>query len=241
MALSWDLVEDAPPTPDEWLNSTHAPWEMMPAENDQQFERFTLFREMGAGRSITQLATKLEMRPAYLYDLSTRFHWQHRAARWDYHLDEIYRREVVEHTKEMARRHAKVSEKALTALSLPLQTILAKDPEEITEALDAQDIMKLFRLIGDTVKTMPSIMAAERLAMGAPTDITRKEEQHRVQIDYGDQERLEETLRAVIGSNILDDALGARSSGPIIDAEIHEVHPDNPPPETDSLPAGTPD
>lgn len=239
MTLSWELAEYE--TPEQWLNETHAPWERMPGETDIQWERFQTYRDLGPGRSITLVASQLETSPATLRRNATLLHWEHRAARWDYHLDEIYRLEVIAHTKDMARRHAKVSEKALTALSLPLETLLARSPEEVAAELESQDIMKLFRLIGDTVKTMPNIMAAERLALGAPTDITRREEKHQVQIDYGDQERLVETLRAVIGTNILNEPGRAGSPGPIIDAEAHEIHPSDTTPETDSLPASTPD
>ena len=239
MALSWELVEET--TPDEWHNSTETPWERMPGETDLQFARFVQYRDLGPGRMLATVAKEEGVTAGVLSIQASAGHWAHRAARWDWYLDQVYQHEVAEHTKQMARRHAAMSEKALTALALPIEVLLAKNPEEIRAELDAQDLMKLYNLIGQTVKNMPPMMNTERLAYGAPTDITRRQDEHTIQIDPEDQERLADILKAVIGTNILDDLRGEGITGEIVDAEVYEIHSSDTPPETDSLPARTAD
>lgn len=239
MAVSWELIEEI--TPDEWLNTTETPWERMPGETDLQFARFVQYRDLGPGRMLSTVAREENVTVGVISVQAASGQWQVRAARYDWHLDQVYQHEVREHTKQMARRHAAMSEKALTALALPIEVLLAKDPQEIIAELDAQDITKLYNLIGQSVKNMPPMMNSERLAYGAPTDITKRQDEHTIQIDPEDQERLADILKAVIGTNILDDLRGEGITGEIVDAEVYEIHSSDTPSETDSLPARTAD
>ncbi|MFF8506749.1 hypothetical protein ACF064_01550 [Streptomyces sp. NPDC015492] len=65
------------------LEADREVWERQPAESESQFERFELFREMGAKRSPSLLAKKLEMSTAYVSNLARIGRWRERAAAWD--------------------------------------------------------------------------------------------------------------------------------------------------------------
>lgn len=222
------------PTIEEWVDTAEQPWERMPDETDKAWDAFVAYREAGASRTMSLVAEQTGYNVSTVGSWSRDNLWGIRAARYDAWLDDVYRRELAEQTRTMARRHTELAQKTLEVLAKPLQHLLEKNPEELTEELSAKDIVTLFKLAQQSARTLPQVMGAERLSVGLPTELTANHTE--VHVDSS-PDRLAQILAAA-GPDLLTALMGAGSTGEIIDAEVVEVHSDSATPETDDLPAG---
>jgi hypothetical protein len=198
------------------------PWSRLEEESDRQWELFRHFREMGPGRSITKVAEHFDLSLNYLHSSITgRFDWMARARAWDRHVDRVYRLDLQEKVKEMAARHANQVVGSLEALILPFDALKRKmqDPN-FTEELTEMDFRRLFDLAIKAGRVIPSLMSAERLARGMPTEIvqTEGEVQHiHVLEDVG---QLAGVLAVLDRAGAFDDTRRTLGTGEVIDAEV---------------------
>lgn len=221
------------PTIEEWVDTAEQPWERMPDETDKAWDAFVAYREAGAARTMSLVAEQTGYHPSTVGSWSRDNLWGIRAARYDAWLDDVYRRELAEQTRNMARRHTELAQKTLEVLAKPLQHLLEKDPEQLTEELSGKDIIQLFKLAQQSARTLPQVMGAERLAVGLPTELVQNT--HEGHVDTS-PDRLAAVLAAA-GPDLLAALMGTGATGEIIDAEVVEVHSDPAAPEADDLPA----
>lgn len=80
------------------------PWDQQPIESAKAFERFALYRDMGAGRSLRKLAKDLELNPSTLAEISKKHDWQERIAAFDVYIDKASQHNQVAQVKAMKRR-----------------------------------------------------------------------------------------------------------------------------------------
>lgn len=200
------------------------PWDRQPEETSLAWEYFQYYRSLGYGRTIKAVADHFKLHPQSMYNHARNHSWTERVSAWDVYEDRIYQAELAQERKRMAQRHAKQAQDALMALSKPVEAILSKleDPDAILEMKD-MDIMQLMKMVVPAVRAMTQVADTERLALGAPTEITnvQGEVQHTHKNEQTDEELLD-TLREV--RHILT-ALpaGEGEAGEIIDAEIIEI------------------
>jgi hypothetical protein len=223
------------PTIEEWVDTADQPWERMPNETDRQWAAFVAFREAGAARTQTLAAEQVGADLGTVGGWSRNNLWGVRVARYDAWLDDVYRRELAEQTRNMAKRHTELAQQTLEVLAKPLRHLLEKDPEELYDELSAKDILQLFNIAQQSARTLPQIMGAERLSVGLPTEVTQTNVQGHVDTS---PDRLAAVLEAA-GPDLLAALMGAGATSEIVDAEVVEVYTDPTPPETDDLPASS--
>lgn len=215
------------------------PWDRQPAESQDDFLAFTAYRNLGPKRTLAQVARDLGVSAGSVSVLSADGNWVSRAAAWDFYQERIFQAEMAEYTREMARRHVELATDSLEALRAPVDALVRKleqDPDVFMEAFDIKDLAKLMKLVQDSAKIMPSIMSAERLAAGQPTQISEHTEN--TNVNYGDAERIGEVLDVLRTTGVLTAVLGEGAAGEIVDAQVVEVDDDPTDDETDGVPLG---
>ena len=122
----------------------HNPWDQQEKESARAFERFALYRDMGAGRSLRKLAQDLELNLTTVADFSTKHKWKDRTAAFDLYIDRASQHNQLVQVKAMKRRQIalalraqKVAERGLKKL---LQNITDGEdklrPEGLSKILD---------------------------------------------------------------------------------------------------------
>jgi hypothetical protein len=122
------------------------PWDQQLNESSKAFERFALYRDMGAGRSLRKLAKDLELNPSTLAEISSKNNWQERVAAFDAYIDKASQHNQIVQTRAMKRRQImlalraqKVAEKGLKKLLRDLnddQLLRKLTPEGLSKILD---------------------------------------------------------------------------------------------------------
>src|SRR5690606_41704802 len=64
------------------------PWEQQPGETDTQYGQFTVYRDLGPGRTIAKVARELDRDPAHLRKISSVRLWPQRATAFDRHREQ---------------------------------------------------------------------------------------------------------------------------------------------------------
>jgi len=102
-------------------------------------------------------------------------------------------------------------------------TIAMSDNEEFIADLTNMDKKKLISLANLAARTIPSLMAAERLSRGMPTEIVTGvvEHQHVVSVE---RDQIGNVLEVLGQAGVLDVGNANSGTGDIIDAEVVEVH-----------------
>lgn len=212
------------------------PWAQYGDESSEGYERFLWFRDQGAGRSAAETAKHFGLSKQAMN--SGRFEWTLRARAWDAHMDRVYRLKLQEAIQEMAERHASQMVEALEHISLPFKALAAKmegDPDFL-DKLSKTSVVKLFDMAVKASKVAPTLMTAERLSRGMPTEIVQAEGEVRHVHEISAPEQLAEVLAILDRNHALTAGGGAGGFGEIIEAEVVEVHDDDADPEADSIP-----
>jgi hypothetical protein len=120
------------------------PWDQQPSESSKAFQRFVLYRDMGAGCSLRKLAKDVELNPLTLAELSKRNNWQERVVAFDAYIDKASQHNQIAQVKAMKRRQIvlalraqKVAEKGLKKLLLGL------DDEHLLRKLSPEGLSKI--------------------------------------------------------------------------------------------------
>jgi len=121
-------------------------WDQQPNESSKAFERFALYRDMGAGRSLRKLAKELALNPSTIAEISMKHRWQERITAFDAYINKAIQHNQIVQVKAMKRRQIvlalraqKVAEKGLKKLLKDIDddTILRKlSPEGLSKILD---------------------------------------------------------------------------------------------------------
>jgi hypothetical protein len=79
-------------------------WERWPNESSPAFEAFTMYREMGAQRSLVRVGRECGKNVRLMERWSIRWRWQERAAAWDHHEARLINERILNGTAEMRQR-----------------------------------------------------------------------------------------------------------------------------------------
>jgi len=103
------------------------PWERQEGESSKAFHAFTLYRDAGHERSLTQIAQKLNVSKQAIGKWSTQWHWVGRCLAWD-----NYQHRVINHNvlSTLVRQAQTLQRAANTALA----SITKGDAENMTVA-----------------------------------------------------------------------------------------------------------
>lgn len=141
------------------------PWECMPGETTKQFYAFTVYRDMGASRSLVKVRDKLGREPGYeklLGRWSSMNKWVARCAAFDAYEDKEMLTRVDEHRHKMADKH-----------NTYIETILNVLGERLNEIIDTREWRNLSP--AETIKMTELMIKLNRLENGLPTENVRQE------------------------------------------------------------------
>lgn len=136
--------------------NTTEPWERQTGESTRAYEAFCVYRDMGAGRSLSKTWQSLGKSKGTITPWSSKYDWPQRAAAWDAEQDRIARQEQINEIKKMRKRHADLATAMLVKAAKALQRI----PEDEVKASDVSRLVetasKLERIsrgdVGDVVE-----------------------------------------------------------------------------------------
>jgi hypothetical protein len=218
------------------------PWERLPGETAAAYAAFEAYRDMGPGRSVPKVIDMGHSGTSAAW--CSKNLWVERCRRWDQHLSRIREQTYINGIEEMAYRHAETAKETLEALMAPVNELnrrVKEDPDRTRAELDGASIGKIMELAQASARSLQSVMNAERISRGLPTEISKKDEEHVHRIEYGDPERLAATLETFARTGVLDALMATGGTGQVIDAEAYELDPDSPLAEADGLPDGSPE
>ena len=108
------------------------PYERQPGETAKAFRAFTIYRDMGPGRSIRNVLKAVDKPDSYrpvLERWSSQNRWVDRAAAWDDYLDQQARQAQVDALKEMYERHIQA---AVAMQAKALKRLRGLSPDELS-------------------------------------------------------------------------------------------------------------
>jgi hypothetical protein len=147
------------------------PWERQPDEPDSSWRFFVIYRDLGPGRTLREVAEKAERSRTVIEGTSREWSWQKRARAWDAELDKRRRESAGDEIEKMSRRHARYARENLLILSEPARIFLHRlrnDPS-LRQEMHNMPAARLMLLVQRSAAAMQTVMQAERLAMGAST------------------------------------------------------------------------
>jgi len=235
-----DLAVPAVASMNEWRE----PWERRDDESEYAWAMFCHFRDLGAKRTHMQVVEYaihglkrwdeskkgvpddiyLNRRRREVSNLGSRKEWAKRIFAYDAEQERLYQIARSEAIREMAERHEIAIEKAISGLLVPIDAleIAMRDPEFV-KSLSEKNASKLIDLANRASRTIPTLMSAERLSRGMPTEISGGKIEHEV-IHRVERDHIGEVLAALGQARIVDDGGTGFGSGEVIDAEVVEVH-----------------
>jgi len=221
--------------PDESTLSVAAnytePWNRLADEKDRAWEVFRYYRDLGPARTIKAVvqhfgyANATSVQNTYV----TKYDWRERVLAYDQYEDRIYNAKRATAIKEMADRHSTDLVGFIEALAVPFTALkqkLESDPDSLDD-LTESTVKQLIDLSVKAGRIIPSMMAAERLARGMSTEVI--EIRGEVTHTHGlDRDQLGEVWATIAEAGGFADGRGIGGGEPAIDAEIVEVHPQDP-------------
>lgn len=137
------------------------PWERLPEETSKQFEAFSIFRDLGLSRSISEVANMWSESGATsrLREWARKNNWHQRATVYDEHMDRIMVVSHEEEIKKMVVRHAKEAKLFQSKVHDGLENI---NPDELKPH--------------ELIKWYETAVKIERLSMGISTENIKREE-----------------------------------------------------------------
>jgi len=215
------------------------PWDRRDDETDYQWDVFCHFRDLGLGRTrikvVDYIIDVLERWPKdsdrvelrrNISNYIQKFEWTRRVFAFDQEQERLYQLARSEAIRDMAQRHEDVIEKAIDGLMAPIDALslaMVDDPDFIS-SLAKSDKKKLIDLANRATRTIPSLMAAERLSRGMPTTIVGGNVEHEV-IHTVERDQIGGILEVLERAGVLDVGQRSLGVGEVVDAEVVEVHP----------------
>ncbi len=215
------------------------PWDRQPEETDFGWALFCHHRDSGITRSLDKtVEAMLEKYPpgyttqgginlnvASLKQRSYLFGWSERTEAFDKEQERLYQIARGLAIREMADRHEETIVEAIGSLMVPIKALqLAMEEDEgFIKSLSKTDAKKLISMSNIAARTIPSLLQAERLARGMPTEIVSGVIEHQVTHTI-ERDQIGEVLEVLERAGALDDRSGSVDAGEIVDAEVVEVH-----------------
>jgi hypothetical protein len=144
-------------------------WERQKGERDRQFQLFTIYRDLGATRSLEKVVTECseneeydKISMSYVCQLSAKFKWVDRSSAWDDYLDQVARTEHELAVKEMIKRHANNSKE------LQDEVLDIKNHPDYAELTPTQKAW----LLNSSTHSYSKLALLERLSRGQSTEKT---------------------------------------------------------------------
>jgi hypothetical protein len=206
----------------------HEPWSRLPDETDRGWDVFKYHRDQGPARVLKESAAHFGVGPAALWKFSATYDWVERLRAFDQHEDRLYNARRATAIKEMAERHGDQIQGYLEALAIPFKALQAKlenDPKAIDD-LSESSMKQLIDMSAKAGRIIPTMMNAERLARGMPSEVVRVEGDvtHTHELDRDQLDEVLSTLQQAGAWHGLLDGSPDGGGEPFLEAEVVEVH-----------------
>lgn len=171
------MTRDTERTPGVIAPTDAQPWDPQPGESARAYAAFEIYRDMGAGRSITKVAQFQNRGIAQLGEWSRQRSWVYRAACWDAEQRRLAAEDRTTKRKEAVDREGRVASliiaQALKHIRPPEQdTTGRKLTEEERQAWKPKpDVLRM------ATYSLRYASEVERLALGLPTSITKNQQE----------------------------------------------------------------
>jgi hypothetical protein len=145
------------------------PWERQEGEGDKPFRAFTIYRDMGAERSLRKVAQTIGHNQKVTCEhWSRKFGWVDRVRKYEDHLDSLKRKAEEGERMEMAKRHARQMQRTASFLELLTAEagLRATENPALLKGLPFHDLVRWVIRIGPA---LARVQAGEALARGGPT------------------------------------------------------------------------
>ena len=153
------------------------PWERQDGETDAAWAGFTIYRDMGAERSLAKVADHIGKSSRWVATWSTTYDWHVRAARYDSWLDRKALDARVKAIERMEDTHAQIAGGYIAAMVMPLRA-LTKDRAITDETgavvhvprpseLEKMETAQLIAVAESAARTFASLTSIERLSRHA--------------------------------------------------------------------------
>lgn len=166
------------------------PWERQEGEGDKPFRAFTIYRDMGAERSLRKVATAIGHNQKVTCEhWSRKFGWVDRVRKYEDHLDALKRQAEEGERVEMAKRHAR----QLQRTGSVYEVLTAEAGRRMMDNPDALKNLPFHDLVRWVIRIGPAlarVQAGEALARGGPTA--------RIEIPGADARQEDEVVRAIL-------------------------------------------
>jgi len=103
--------------PPSTSNGAVYPWERQEGESSKAFHAFTLYRDAGHERSLTQIAHQLNVSKQAIGKWSSQHHWVARCLAWDNHQHRIINDSVLATLVKQAQSLQRVADTALESIT----------------------------------------------------------------------------------------------------------------------------
>lgn len=132
------------------------PWERQENESAKAYAAFSVYRDMGADRSLAKVGQVVGKSTKMMEKWSKAHNWVERAEQWDLEQDKILRKQQVEDIKKMRKRHADLAQAMLVKAAMALNKIPVEEikPSDITRMADVASKMERISRgdVGDVVE-----------------------------------------------------------------------------------------
>ncbi len=120
------------------------PWDQQANESSKAFERFALYRDMGAGRSLRKLGKDLALNASTLAEISKKHNWQERVVAFDAYVDKASQHNQIAQVKAMKRRQIVLALRAQKVAEKGLKKLLRDmDDEHLLKKLSPEGLSKI--------------------------------------------------------------------------------------------------
>lgn len=120
-------------------NSDSKPWERQKGESEKAYEAFSIYLNLGVGRTITEVVKQLEKSRTLIDRWKVRYDWTDRVREYDNDQQRQAKKEAEKGLRDMYARQTKI---AMSVQSKALQALDKLDPETMS-AKDIKEYIKM--------------------------------------------------------------------------------------------------
>lgn len=187
---------------EEW--TVERPWGRRAKETQSQYAMFNFYLTLGLKRTLKAVTVEFKVSAAHVSRVAADQDWYNRVRMFDDYRERVYMAELVENIKDMAQTHADTAKRGIEALSLAFDGIVEKLSTEsgradMIDELADLPVQRQLAIAQRTAAVLPSLMSAERLARGMPTEITVDVHAHNHAVTVQTTDELTDIITGLIG------------------------------------------
>ncbi len=200
-------------------------WDKRASETARAYYVFTVYRDLGNGRSLAKAGREVGTHKTVLERWSSKHEWVARVQAFDLHTEALRRQAFEAEHVRAAENHARQAAAALSVLQIPARALieeLQRDPDGLVERLmkEEKKLAPVLELVIRAGRVIPQLQAAERTARGQPGEYTANVNVN-VEVEPDDDTDTVAELLAILGEvGVLPpDSAATPPSGDTVDTE----------------------